>query len=92
MTITKGTGYTSAVGDNIVSYLKSYMAALDIGDNVSITGLMATALQAITDTSKPSFSLTSIQIAKTGETLGTSDIAIEYNQIAQSGNVTLTDN
>ncbi|KMO85838.1 hypothetical protein AB840_11195 [Megasphaera cerevisiae DSM 20462] len=92
VTITKGTGYTSAVGDNIISYLKSYMAALDIGDNVSITGLMATALQAITDTSKPSFSLTSIQIAKTGGTLGTSDIAIEYNQIAQSGAVTLTAN
>ncbi|WP_427112447.1 baseplate J/gp47 family protein [Megasphaera sueciensis] len=83
--------YTSAVGDNIKSYITSYMEVLGIGDDISVTGIIATVLQALSDTYSPSFSLQSVQLSASGGALASSDISIAYNQVAQLSSVAITE-
>lgn len=86
-----GTSYTSAIADTIVSNITGYLNGLDIGCDVTITGIMAMVIKAISNASVPEFSLSSVKISKTDGTLANSDIAIGYKEIAQAGTITVTE-
>ena len=86
-----GTSYTSAIADTIVSNITGYLNGLDIGCDVTITGIMAMVIKAISNASVPEFSLSSVKISETDGTLANSDIAIGYKEIAQAGTITVTE-
>jgi len=91
VTIKPNSAYTSVIRDNINSYITSYMSGLKIGDNVSITGIIATLMTALSDTQEPSFSYESVTMSASGGTAAASDITIAYNQVAQLSGLTLTE-
>lgn len=89
--IKPATGYTTIIYDAIKSNVENYIKALEIGDDVTVTGMLTAISAAISNASRPSFILQEITLNKTGSTAGTADIAIAYNEAAQVGTVTITE-
>lgn len=89
--IKPATGYTTVVYDAIKSNVESYIKALEIGDNVTRTGMLTAITATISNASRPSFILQGITLNKAGSTAGTADIEIAYNEAAQVGTVTITE-
>lgn len=85
------TGYASTVGDQVTAAVAAYINASAIGADVITTRLYLPAnLYGATDSA--TFEIMSIQIAKLGDPLGTADIAIAFDELAQidPADVTLT--
>ena len=85
------TGYTSAIGTEIKAAIVAHVNALGIGKSVLIPRLYLPAMlngaaDALT------YELSSVKAALTGGTLGTTDIAIDFNALAtcQASDVTVT--
>lgn len=91
LTVTKNTGYTSAIKTQIEEKNVSYIEALDIGNNVTMTGALASVLSLISNLSKPPFSVSALTIGRHGETMGSVDIPIAFNEVAQVGTITVTE-
>jgi uncharacterized phage protein gp47/JayE len=89
--VTAGAGFSSAILDEIKANIESYIEKLDIGVNVSATGILTAITAAIDDPARPSFSLDSITLGETGETPGIGDVAIAWNAVASVGTVTVTE-
>lgn len=85
------TGYTSSIGTKIQQAIADYINALKIGDDVMITRLYLPA-QLNGAAEAQTFEIMTLQAALVGGTLGTSDIVIPFNGLAQcsASNVTLT--
>jgi uncharacterized phage protein gp47/JayE len=79
-------GYTTDVTTSIQNDVANYISSLDMGDNLTISSLWGSALQANTTPSKPTFSITGLTAARHGGTQGTTDISIAYNEVTR-GNV-----
>lgn len=80
------TGYTSAVTDNIKSYLQAYLNDLDIGSSLIVSSLYGTALQAMTDLKNPSFAITSITAGRHGQSQVSDEVTLNYNEVCR-GNI-----
>lgn len=91
VTVTAGNGYTSAILDTITENIKSYINALDIGMNVSSTGILTAITAAIDNPAAPSFSLASITLNETGQTPGIVDVPIAWNAVASVGTISVTE-
>lgn len=91
LTVTKNTGYTSAIKTQIEEKNVSYIEALDIGNNVTMTGALASVLSLISNLSRPPFSVSALTIGRHGETMGSVDIPIAFNEVAQVGTITVTE-
>lgn len=82
-------GYTTAVRDKIEANIKAYINALDIGNDVGVTGILTAIVSSIANAAQPEFSLTSVAVGKTGGTMGTSDVDIAFKEIASCGNIVI---
>ena len=89
--VTAGYGYSSAILDTIKANIESYIKDLDINTNVSVTGVLTAVTAAIENPARPSFSLDSITLSKTGETPGIVDVAIAWNEVAEIGTISVTE-
>lgn len=89
ISIKAGIGYSSAIVDTIKVNTISYLKELSIGYDVSIIGILSGITQAISDKTQPEFALISSQIGKKGETIGTNDIEIAFNEVAAVGTITV---
>jgi len=79
-------GYTTATTASIKENLQTYLNSMGIGIGVSISSLWGVSLQAMSSLANPMFSITSITAARSGETQGTSDISLSFNEVCR-GNV-----
>lgn len=86
-----GKSYTTSVADTLKSNIEKYINSLDIGYNVTVTGMLTAVSAAITNAALPSFSLSGIAISKDGETAGITDVAIAYNEVASVGSIVITE-
>lgn len=84
-----GTGYTSDILGIIRTNLEDYINSLTIGNAVTMTGILNAISAAVSTPAVPEFLLASIQIGVTGETMGLTDIPIEWNAVAEVGTVTV---
>ena len=91
VTVKKNGTYTTAVADTIKNNVEQYISALDIGDDVPITGILTAVAASIANVAKPEFSLQGIAIGKATGGLSTADIDILYNEVASVGIVTITE-
>ena len=78
--------YTTVNTKTIRTKLTEYIANLDIGYDVSLTGILAAVTDAILDPTKPNFSIKSLKIGKT-DVLQMEDIEIAFNEVASKGNI-----
>lgn len=86
-----GKSYTSSVAATLKSNIDKYIKSLDIGYNVTITGILTAVSAAVTNATLPNFSLSGITINKEGETPGVMDVAIAYNEVASVGSIVITE-
>lgn len=85
--ITKTSTYTETVGAAIKSNIEDYLAALDIGDDVTVIGVLTAITSVVSDTTIPSFSLKSVKMRESGGLYSSADIAIAFNAIAKAGDI-----
>jgi uncharacterized phage protein gp47/JayE len=89
VSMTALTGYLSTTGDLIKAALKAYIDTLLIGDDVLITKLYTPANldnAALTNT----YNVTQIRIKKNAGSFGTTNIALAFNEIAQTALTDIT--
>ncbi|MEK8128655.1 baseplate J/gp47 family protein [Paenibacillus filicis] len=84
-------GYTTETTDAIKSSTAQYIDSLNIGDDLTVSSLWGAALSANKVPNKPLFSITSLKASKHGQTPGTTDIVIAFNEVTRgnTANVTL---
>ena len=75
----------------IEAQIKTYIENLNIGNDVTITGVLASFLSLVGNLSAPAFSIQSISIGKSEESLGNADIAIAFKEVASIGAITITE-
>lgn len=75
--------YTTATTSAIKSNLETYLNSLEIGSSLDISALWGTALQAISDLTKPTFSITGLTAAKHGGIQGTDEIDLTFKEITR---------
>ena len=91
LSVKAGIGYTSDVLDVLKSNIEDYLDNLDIGTPVTITGILRVISSAVPNPSKPPFLIDTLQICVAGGILGTTDIEIDWNAVAETGTVTVTE-
>lgn len=91
VTVKAGANFTTAILDNIKSNIEDYLTGLDIGVDVSYTGILTGVTAAIENPKQPSFSLSSLTLGETGESQGTTDVGIAWNAVASVGVVSVTE-
>ncbi|NRQ51996.1 baseplate J/gp47 family protein [Brevibacillus sp. HD1.4A] len=89
--VKKLSGYTEQITSDIQDYIAEYINSLFIGSDLAISSLWGAALQANRIPTSPYFSITGLTAAKSGETQGTADIPLSFNEAARgdSSNVTV---
>lgn len=75
--------YTTATTAIIKNNLETYLNSLEIGSNLNISSLWGVALQAISDLTNPTFSITGLTAARHGETQGTNEIDLTFKEITR---------
>lgn len=78
--------YTTVDTETIRNKLMNYIDNLDIGYDVSLTGILSAVTDAILDPTRPNFSIKSLKIGKTNE-LQMEDINIAFNEVAAKGKI-----
>ncbi len=91
LVIRKNAGYTSDIKARIEKAIKNYIENLDIGTDVTISGISAAVYSVIDNWSKPAFSVVSLSIGRQGDTLANEDIAIAFNEVGEVGTITVTE-
>lgn len=91
LVIKKNTGYTSEIKARIEKAIETYIENLDIGTDVTISGVSAAVYSVIDNWSKPAFSVVSLSIGRQGGTLANEDIAIAFNEVGEVGAITVTE-
>ncbi len=79
--------YTTAITDNIKKSIESYLNSMKIENKkLVVSSLWGVSLQAMSDLSNPTFSITSITASRHGKIQSTDDIELAFNETCR-GNV-----
>ena len=86
------TGFTSTTVTAIQTAIVNYLNSLQIGEEVTYSAMYGAALSVMSDLSLPEFSIKTVAIGTAASPTGTSDISINFNQVAQgiTANVIVT--
>lgn len=76
-------GYVSTMADDIKAAVAAYLNTLRIGQDVSVSPLYSPVLSVIADLSMPEFAVRSLLIGLSSGSLGTADLAIDFDEVAQ---------
>lgn len=79
-------GYTTETTENIKKNLQTYLNSMEIGTNLSLSALWGVTLQTMPNLMNPMFSVLSVTASKLGETQGTEDINLNFNEVCR-GNI-----
>lgn len=91
LSVKRNSGYTTETKAMIEAQIKTYIENLNIGNDVTITGVLASFLSLVGNLSAPAFSIHSISIGKSEKSLGNTDIAITFKEVASIGAITITE-
>ena len=78
------TGGTSAHLAAIQTAIEDYLDALQIGEDLTISGLYGAAMATMTNLYQPVFSIRALRAGTSPSPIGTSDIAIAFNEVTQA--------
>ena len=79
------TGYTSAIGNNIVGYISNYLNSLEIGEPLTISALYGAALQS-TNLTNPTFSIHGITAGLSANNQSSNDVTVTYKEVVSGNN------
>lgn len=88
LSIRKMTSYTTATKAAMQEKIESYISGLNIGCDVTITGILASVLSMLSDVSNPEFALIGLTVG-TGENMYSADIPIAFQSVAAVGTITI---
>jgi uncharacterized phage protein gp47/JayE len=91
LSIKKNAGYVADMKIKIEEKIQAYIESLNIGTDVTITGVLASVLSLISDLSKPPFSIVSLMIGRQGGDMGITDVEIAFQEVTQVGMITVTE-
>lgn len=91
LSVKRNLGYTTETKAMIEAQIKTYIENLNIGNDVTVTGVLASFLSFVGNLSAPIFSIQSISIGKSEESLGNADISIAFKEVASIGSITITE-
>lgn len=91
LSVKAGIGYTTDILAVLKASIEDYLDNLEIGNPVTITGILKVIANAVPNPSKPPFLIDALTIGVTGGTIGVSDIPIDWNAVAETGTVTVTE-
>jgi uncharacterized phage protein gp47/JayE len=85
-------GYTTATTTSITNAIVNYINSLQIGETVSISAIIAVAMNVNPNLLIPIFYIPSLQIGSGGGPVGSSDISVAFNSVAQTttGQISVT--
>ena len=85
--------YVRTMQDDVKQAIYEYLTGFDIAADVSVSLLAGVAASANPDMKRPAFGVASVQIGTAAGALGTADIAIDYNEVAEIelDHITVTD-
>lgn len=86
------TGYTTDTTTAIQNSIAAYNNSLSIGDDLTLSSLWGAALSANTVATSPIFSITGLTAARHGQTQGTSDITLAFNEVIRGNTAYITVN
>jgi uncharacterized phage protein gp47/JayE len=89
VSITAGVGYLASMIDEIKAALVEYVATLKIGDDIYLTKLFVPA-NLLNQASGQSFDVTQIRIKKNSGSFVTSNIALDFNEVASTAASNIT--
>ena len=76
-------GYSSSVGIAIQNAIVNYLNSLVIGEDITLSALYAVAMSATPNLQNPEFSIRSLTLGITATPVGTADIQLNFNLVAQ---------
>ncbi|SFE43252.1 Uncharacterized phage protein gp47/JayE [Paenibacillus algorifonticola] len=85
-------GYTTDTTDQIKASVAEFCSSLDIGNDLHISSIWGAALSVNAIPANPTFAVTSVTAAKSGDIQGTTDIPISYSQVAKGDPANVTVN
>lgn len=91
LSIRRNIGYVPDLKEQIKSAVRTYLDELDIGNDVTTTGALASVLALIGNLSRPPFSITALTLARSGETASSADVKIGFKEVAAVGTITVTE-
>lgn len=68
----------------ITGGIASYLDSLDIGDDLTVSMLWWAAMNTMNSFTTPTYSITSVTVARHGEALSTDDVVLAFNEVARS--------
>jgi len=86
------TGYTTSTTTSIQTAIVSYLNNLQIGEELTISGLYAAAMAVNTSIYKPTFSITSITAGISSGSQSSSDISVTFNEVVEGLTANITVN
>lgn len=92
MTVKGLNGFSSAVQAAIQTAIVSYLNSLQIGEELTFSSIYAVAQSVMPSLILPQFSITSLQIGRTGGAMGTTDLPMAYYEVTEgvAEDVTIT--
>lgn len=89
--ITARAGYVSTTGEDIKQNLADYLNRLEIGEDVLLSKLYTPINAAEPDPAKRTFDVTSLEIARHGETPAAANLVLDFTEVASGSvdNITL---
>lgn len=75
--------YTTQNTTDIKSAVELYLNSLKIGADLSLSAIWGSALSSMSDLKNPAFSIVSVTAARHGQSQGTADIDIAFNEITR---------
>lgn len=89
VSIRRNAGYVPDFKEQIEHAIRIYLEELDIGNDVTTTGALASVLSLLGNLSRPPFSIAALTLARRGETAGVSDIKMSFKEVATVGTITV---
>ncbi len=91
ISVRKNAGYMLDMKSQIKERCQKYIENLDIGNDVTTTGILASVLSLIGNLSRPPFSITALTIGHEGGEMGLGDIIMSFKEVAAVGTITVTE-
>lgn len=91
ITVKKFSNWNDDIPNKIKSLVSEYINTLNIGDDVYMSLVWSVAIGAMDSINNPSFSITGVKLGTSSTSQSTSDISIDFNNVAQctADNVTV---
>ena len=90
--ITRGNGYSEAYEELVTTAIVEYLNSLEPGKSVNMSTLAAVAMNVNDSLINPAFTVSSVEAARHGSAVGTSDVTFSFYEVAHGAatNITIT--